>query len=59
MESEEKTLLKFYESNGGIGCYETTEGIDNETMLKLCGFMEMVKIRILQTINTAEEDDLN
>ena len=47
MEAERKKAIEIFLSNDGFECEETTEDMPAEEILKLIGFLELVKTRIL------------
>lgn len=49
--TEEKTLLRIYDSNGFIGYEETTEGLETKDILRMIGMLELTKMRILTHLN--------
>ena len=51
MIAEEKTLLRIYESNDSFGAIEYTEGMTNSDLMKLCGYLDLLKHRLLSRIN--------
>ena len=55
-----RTLLTIYESNDAFGVEETTEGLGSFEMVRLCGYLDLTKYRIIQRINDeTEATDLN
>lgn len=56
---EGKTLITFF-SNNDETCYNMDcEGVDSGELLKLCGMLDMAKMKILQGIDKhAMDEDL-
>ena len=51
MESEERTFLRIYDSNGVMGYEELTEGLSVSDVLSMIGMLDLVKLRVLTYLN--------
>jgi len=58
---EKKTLLNIYDSNSNLGYEEFCDKLDSWELLKLCGFLDLIKKHFLKRIddnvNTSEIDE--
>ena len=54
---EEKTLIRFYSSNGHTSYEQTCDGVENGELLKLCSMMEIAKMGILKDISDKYTDE--
>ena len=60
METEGKTLLRFYASNEGFECHEDIEGMEGSEVLKLVGMLDLVKHSLIMRMadsSISEEEE--
>lgn len=49
--NEQKTMMRFFDTNGEMGYEETTEGFTTEDIFRLLTMMDLAKYKILKRID--------